>query len=165
MTPTRRRSTAITIDDDALRFAAGKDNPPPAAEEPANKSKTASKPSRSTASTRPGGAKTARRTPAAPPVAAEPVIAEPNPDALEGELFPGEPRIKIGTVLPAHLKGQVDGAVRFAQDTGDIDGVETIADFIRLACSRLVVELQREHRSGDEFDQPRINRRGRTPGR
>ena len=52
------------------------------------------------------------------------------PDALEGEAYVGEEKVKIGTTLPVHLKGQVDSAVRFAQDTGGIDGTESITDFI-----------------------------------
>ena len=74
-------------------------------------------------------------------------------------------RSKIGTSLPIHLKGQVDGAVRYAQDTGGVDGIESITDFIRVACSRLVIDLQNRHNEGQEFRVPNINRRGRTPSR
>src|SRR4029079_4954828 len=102
--------------------------------------------------------------PAARKTAAE-VRAIEVPDALEGEAYAGEEKVKIGTTLPLHLKGQVDGAVRFAQDAGGIDGIQTITDFIRVACIRLVTDMQAQHNDGNDFRVPGINRRGRMPGR
>ena len=55
--------------------------------------------------------------------------------------------------------------MRYAQDTGGVDGIESITDFIRVACSRLVIDLQNRHNEGQEFRVPNINRRGRTPSR
>ena len=152
MTPSKRRGTGIKLDPDELRYATRAEDPAP----------------KTTAHIPP-------ETPAKPPRAAargtrgKATAAEVRqievPGALEGELFPGEEKIKIGTSLPIHLKGQVDGAVRYAQDTGGVDGIESITDFIRVACSRLVNDLQHHYNGGQEFHVPNINRRGRTPSR
>ena len=153
MTPSKRRGTGITLDPDELRYATRAADPAqetPAAQIPPE---APAKPPRATARGTKGKA-----------TAAE-VRQIEVPGALEGELFPGEEKIKIGTSLPIHLKGQVDGAVRYAQDTGGVDGIESITDFIRVACSRLVIDLQHRYNGGQEFHVPNINRRGRTPSR
>jgi hypothetical protein len=147
MTPTKRRGSGITLDPDELRYATGAEpnkEPAPVAADPQ--------------------AKAARPAARGKATAAEARQIEV-PGALEGEQYPGEEKIKIGTSLPIHLKGQVDGAVRYAQDTGGVDGIESITDFIRVACSRLVIDLQNRHNEGQEFRVPNINRRGRTPSR
>ena len=84
-----------------------------------------------------------------------------NPDAKEGEEYPGEPTIKIGTVLPVGLKGQLDGLVRFAQDTGDVEGITTAVDVFRIALHRYILDAQKEHNGGEPFRAPSYNRRGR----
>ena len=158
MTPSKRRGSGITLDPDELRYATSAADPAqetPAAQAPPE---APVKPPRAT--TRGTRAKVT----AAKVTAAE-VRQIEVPGALEGELFPGEEKIKIGTSLPIHLKGQVDGAVRYAQDTGGVDGIESITDFIRVACSRLVIDLQHRYNEGQEFHVPNINRRGRTPSR
>ncbi|HZM67864.1 MAG TPA: hypothetical protein VFC16_16355 [Nakamurella sp.] len=106
--------------------------------------------------------------PAEPVAAAAPATAAPveaavphNPDAKEGEEYPGEPTIKIGTVLPVGLKGQLDGLVRFAQDTGDVEGITTAVDVFRIALHRYILEAQKEHNGGEPFRAPSYNRRGR----
>lgn len=152
MTPSKRRGSGITLDPDELRYATKAADPAqqtPAAQAPPE---APAKPSR-----------TARGTKTK--ITAAEVRQIDVPGALEGELFPGEEKIKIGTSLPIHLKGQVDGAVRYAQDTGGVDGIESITDFIRVACSRLVIDLQQRYNEGQEFHVPNINRRGRTPSR
>lgn len=138
MTPTRRR-TGIELDQDQVRFASGQADPAPAAP-----------------------AKTTRRSTksAAKAPAPEPTV-EANPDAKEGEEFPGEPTIKVGTAIPETLKHQMDGLVRFAQDTGDIPGVITLVDVFRVALSRYVRQAQIDHNDGQPFPVPRFNRRGR----
>ncbi len=149
---TRRRRSGITLDPDELRYATDPATAPAGPDKAAKKRpepKTPAAPRRT-------------KKPADPPASKDIPI---NPDALEGEAYPGEPRMKIGIVLPEHLKGQVDGAVRYAQDTGAVPGIDTITDFFRVACHRLVMDLQREHNGGDEFKPPRMNRRGRAPGR
>ena len=98
--------------------------------------------------------------PPAEPVATAAAVPY-NPDAKEGEEYPGEPTIKIGTVLPAGLKGQLDGLVRFAQDTGDVEGVTTAVDVFRIALYRYILEAQQEHNGGEPFRAPSYNRRGR----
>jgi len=98
--------------------------------------------------------------PPAEPVATAAAVPH-NPDAKEGEEYPGEPTIKIGTVLPAGLKGQLDGLVRFAQDTGDVEGVTTAVDVFRIALHRYILEAQKEHNGGEPFRAPSYNRRGR----
>lgn len=150
MTPSKRRGSGITLDPDELRYATGAAETakePPAAQ-----------------STPPATAKAGKPASRARSTAAQAREIEV-PGALEGEEFPGEEKVKIGTSLPLHLKGQVDGAVRFAQDTGGVDGIESITDFIRVACARLVVDLQHRYNDGQEFRVPNINRRGRTPSR
>lgn len=158
MTPTRRRSRGISPDTDELRYATA-----PAAKATASKSKKAPPPTapRQPAPTRARGRSATTNVTATADVRKEIDV----PDALEGEAHVGEEKVKIGTTLPVHLKGQVDGAVRFAQDTGGIDGIESITDFIRVACSRLVTDLQARYNAGQEFRVPGINRRGRMPGR
>ena len=153
MTPTtRRRSSGISLDPDELRYASA----PAASVDPGKKES-------------PGRKKQAEPEPAAVRPAARKTAAEVRaievPDALEGEAYAGEEKVKIGTTLPLHLKGQVDGAVRFAQDAGGIDGIQTITDFIRVACIRLVTDMQAQHNDGNDFRVPGINRRGRMPGR
>ena len=153
MTPSKRRGTGIKLDPDELRYATRAEDPAPETTTAHIPPETPAKPPRATARGTKGKA-----------TAAE-VRQIEVPGALEGELFPGEEKIKIGTSLPIHLKGQVDGAVRYAQDTGGVDGIESITDFIRVACSRLVIDLQHRYNEGPEFHVPNINRRGRTPSR
>ena len=155
MTPTRRRANAAADANEPRHPTA-----PATTQDSARKKSTRAQNRQSPASTRHGA-------PTQPPArdTAAAIRTIEVPDALEGEAYPGEEKVKIGTTLPVHLKGQVDGAVRFAQDSGGIDGVETITDFIRVACHRLVTDLQTKHNDGNEFLVPRINRRGRMPGR
>jgi len=135
MNATPRRRTKIQVESDLARMAAGTANPPP--DEPT----PAPAPAASTADT-------PNRNPH-------------NPDAKEGEAYPGEPTIKVGTVLPAGLKGQLDGLVRFAQDTGDVEGVTTAVDVFRIALHRYIAEAQQKYNDGEPFRAPNYNRRGR----
>jgi hypothetical protein len=156
MTPTRRRRpSGISLDPDELRYATAAAAPPDTASRSKAKKAQQPAPRQEATPTRP------RARNAAP---AEVTVIEV-PDALEGEAYVGEEKVKIGTTLPLHLKGQVDGAVRFAQDSGGVDGIETITDFVRVACFRLVTDLQAKYNDGNEFRVPGINRRGRMPGR
>ena len=154
MTPTRRRCSGISLDPDELRYATAAAAPPDTAGRSKAKKAQQPAPRQEATPTRPR----ARNAPA------EVTVIEV-PDALEGEAYVGEEKVKIGTTLPLHLKGQVDGAVRFAQDSGGVDGIETITDFVRVACFRLVTDLQAKYNDGNEFRVPGINRRGRMPGR
>jgi hypothetical protein len=136
MNATPRRRTKIHVENDLARMAAGTADPQPA-DQPA-----------------------AAATPPEPDAAARAVNSH-NPDAKEGEEYPGEPTIKIGTVLPAGLKGQLDGLVRFAQDTGEVEGVTTAVDVFRIALHRYILEAQQKHNDGEPFRAPSYNRRGR----
>lgn len=140
MNATPRRRTKIQVESDLARMAAGTLDPLP--------------------DDQPRGAASPVATPSATPAAAATVDAH-NPDAKEGEEYPGEPTIKIGTVLPAGLKGQLDGLVRFAQDTGDVEGVTTAVDVFRIALHRYILEAQQKHNDGEPFRAPSYNRRGR----
>ena len=135
-TPPRRtapRRTKVKVENQIARMAAGTIDPPaePVAIEAS-----------------------ADTAPAAPDVTH-------NPDAKEGEEYPGEPTIKIGTVLPVGLKGQLDGLVRFAQDTGDVEGITTAVDVFRIALHRYILDAQQKHNGGEPFRAPSYNRRGR----
>lgn len=163
---TRRRGGGIQLDRDNLRFASGEVEPEKEPAQPAKRTRKRAAPKTAADVAKAPAPAAAPAPPASTNRAAPaPPAVDPNPDAYEGELYPGEDRIKFGTTLPVHLKGQVDGAVRYAQDTGAIAGIDTITDFVRVACYRLVVELQQQHMKGQEFAQPRINRRGRAPSR
>ena len=143
MTPTRRR-TGIQLDPDQVRYASGQ------VDGDADGASTTK----------------ARRTtkPKEPPPAPAPVeVNEPNPDAKEGEAYPGEPTIKVGTAIPETLKHQMDGLVRYAQDTGEIPDVVSLVDVFRIALSRYVRQAQLEYHDGQEFTVPRMTRRGRPP--
>ena len=137
MNATPRRRTKIHVENDLARMAAGTADPRPDGQPPA-----------------------AADAPAGAPAAA-PTVTPHNPDANEGEEYPGEPTIKIGTVLPAGLKGQLDGLVRFAQDTGDVEGVTTAVDVFRIALHRYIQEAQQKYNDGEPFRAPSYNRRGR----
>ena len=156
MTPTRRRATNAAAEANEPRHP----TPPATTQGSPRKKSTPAQNRQSPASSRPAA-------PTQPPArdTAAAIRTIEVPDALEGEAYPGEEKVKIGTTLPMHLKGQVDGAVRFAQDSGGIDGIETITDFIRVACHRLVTDLQTKHNDGNEFLVPRINGEDGMPGR
>lgn len=134
MNATPRRRTKVHVENDLARMAAGTADPRPDEQPPAA---------------------------APPPPTAAPTVNPHNPDAKEGEEYPGEPTIKIGTVLPAALKGQLDGLVRFAQDTGDVEGVTTAVDVFRIALHRYILEAQQKYNDGEPFRAPSYNRRGR----
>ena len=133
-----RRRTKIHVENDLARMAAGAADPLPDEQPP-----------------------TAGATSLPPAGEASSTVKPHNPDAKEGEEYPGEPTIKIGTVLPAGLKGQLDGLVRFAQDTGDVEGVTTAADVSRIALHLYILQAQRKHNDGEPFRAPSYNRRGR----
>lgn len=137
MNATPRRRTKIHVENDLARMAAGAADPRPDRQPPAGADAPATAP------------------------AAAPTVNPHNPDAKEGEEYPGEPTIKIGTVLPAGLKGQLDGLVRFAQDTGDVEGVTTAVDVFRIALHRYILEAQQKYNDGEPFRAPSYNRRGR----
>ena len=135
MNAQRRSRTRIQLDSDELRMASG----------------AADTADRSTSTPAESGA-----------LVPSPSAGVPhNPDAKEGEAYPGEPTIKIGTVLPAALKGQLDGFVRYAQDTGDVDGITTAVDVFRIAIHRYIQQAQKQYNDGEPFRAPRVNRRGR----
>lgn len=151
MNATRRTPRKIAIDSDAARMASGVDGAPSGNsidDSPAPAAK-------------PDPAPRAAPTPTKPPVMPTPP-AEPNPDALEGEAYPGEPTVKVGLTLPASLKGQLDGFVRFAQDTGEVPDVTFAVDAFRIAVARYVREAQNTYNNGEPFTAPRVNRRGRS---
>lgn len=148
MTPSRRSGTGITLDPDHVRMATGAGA--------ADKADTTKATGSATRTPR-RGTKGAATTKAAP----EPEINEANPDAREGEAYPGEPTIKVGTAIPETLKHQMDGLVRYAQDTGDIPEVLSLVDVYRIALHRYVRQAQLDYNNGQEFKVPRFNRRGR----
>lgn len=147
MTPTRRR-TGIQLDPDQVRYASGQaEGTPPDAT--------------TAAATNTKARRTTRSSKEPAPAPAE--VNEANPDAKEGEAYPGEPTIKVGTAIPETLKHQMDGLVRYAQDTGEIPGVVSLVDVFRIALHRYVRQAQLDYNDGEEFKVPRFIRRGRPP--
>ena len=93
-----------------------------------------------------------------PPVPA-PEFTDPPP----GYAYVGEKRTPASYSIPQDLKQRLNGAVRYASDTGDVPQVESQTDLVRVAAHRYVAELERQHNGGAAFPSPSSNARGRGP--
>lgn len=86
-------------------------------------------------------------------------------DTPEGYATLTEPKRQAKFVVPRTTKDRVNGAVRYASDTGQVPGVESQTDLLRIALHRSVTELENRHNDGKPFPPPASNGRGRGPDR
>ena len=85
-------------------------------------------------------------------------------DPLPGYSYVGEQCIAASYRVPDELKRRVNGAVRYAGDTGKIPGVESQTDLVRVAAHSYVAQLEQEFNNGQTFPDPGANNhRGRQP--
>jgi hypothetical protein len=83
-------------------------------------------------------------------------------DPLPGYSYVGEPCIAASYRIPDELERRVNGAVRYAGDTGKIPGVESQTDLIRVAGHCYVTQLEQQFNNGQTFPDPGANNhRGR----
>jgi hypothetical protein len=83
-------------------------------------------------------------------------------DPLPGYGYVGERCIAASYRIPDGLKRRTNGVVRFAGDTGQIPGIESQTDLIRVAAHCYVSELERQFNDGQPFPDPGANNhRGR----
>ena len=83
-------------------------------------------------------------------------------DPLPGYSYVGEQCIAASYRIPEELKRRVNGAVRYAGDTGKIPGVESQTDLIRVAGHCYVAQLEQQFNNGETFPDPGTNtHRGR----
>lgn len=85
-------------------------------------------------------------------------------DPLPGYSYVGEPCTAASYRIPEDLKQRVNGAVRYAGDTGKVSGVESQTDLIRVAAHNYVSQLEEQFNNGQTFPDPGTNNhRGRGP--
>lgn len=82
-------------------------------------------------------------------------------DTPEGYATLTEPKRQSKFVVPRATKDRVNGAVRYASDTGRVPGVESQTDLLRIALHRSVTELESKHNGGEPFPPPESSGRGR----
>ena len=105
--------------------------------------------------------------PEPPPAAApEPTHApEPpavsNPDAKQGEEYPGEPTFKMTVNIPISLHQRASGIVRNAEFTGEPEEITSLTDLVRNSLADLVTHYEKKYNEGAPFPAPKRLRRGR----
>src|SRR6476619_5756768 len=87
------------------------------------------------------------------PAVPAPDFAEP----LPGYGYVGEQCIAASYRIPDELKRRVNGAIRYAGDTGKIPDVESQTDLVRVAAHCYVSELERLFNNGQPFPDPSAN--------
>lgn len=80
---------------------------------------------------------------------------------LPGAAYLGEPTTFVSVHLPESVLQRVNGAARFAGDTGKIDGLTTRTDLLRLALHGYLTELEHQYNGGRSFPAPASVVRGR----
>ena len=86
-------------------------------------------------------------------------------DPLPGYSYVGEQCIAASYRIPDELKRRVNGAVRYAGDTGKIPGVESQTDLIRVAAHCYVAQLEQQFNNGQTFPDPGTNNHRGTRSR
>jgi hypothetical protein len=74
-------------------------------------------------------------------------------DPLPGYSYVGEQCIAASYRVPDGLKRRVNGAVRYAGDTGKIPGVESQTDLVRVAGHCYVAQLEQQFNNGQPFPE------------
>jgi hypothetical protein len=88
----------------------------------------------------------------------------PSPDdylPLLGYDHVGEQRTPVSYTIPEDVKQRLNGAVRFAGDTGSIANVESQTDVVRVAAHKHVAVLEGKYNDGAPFPPPESSARGR----
>jgi hypothetical protein len=88
----------------------------------------------------------------------------PSPDdyaPLLGYDHVGEQRTPVSYTIPEDIKQRLNGAVRFAGDTGIIPQVESQTDVVRVAAHKHVAVLEEKYNDGEPFPLPESSARGR----
>lgn len=81
--------------------------------------------------------------------------------ALPGYAYPGEPRKLVSYQIPEPLNRRLNGAARWAGDTGKLPGTATKADLVRVSLHTFVSELEDRYLDGRQFERPTKISRGR----
>ena len=76
-------------------------------------------------------------------------------DPLPGYSYVGEQCIAASYRIPDELKRRVNGAVRYAGDTGKIPGVESQTDLVRVAAHSYVAQLEQRVQQRPDVPGPR----------
>lgn len=84
---------------------------------------------------------------------------------LPGYAHLGEERVFVSVELPESLLRRVNGAVRYASDTGKIDGIQSRTDLLRVALHCYLIDLEAAHNAGLPFPPPATTGRGRGADR
>ena len=91
--------------------------------------------------------------------------AVPSPeftDPLPGYSHVGEQCTAASYRIPQELKQRVNGAIRYAGDTGKVSGIESQTDLIRVSAHSYVTQLEEQFNNGQAFPDPGTNNhRGR----
>lgn len=83
--------------------------------------------------------------------------------ALPGYSYPGEPRKLVSYQIPEPLNRRLNGAARWAGDTGKLPGTATKADLVRIALHTFISELEDRYLDSRTFERPATTSRGRGP--
>lgn len=84
---------------------------------------------------------------------------------IPGYAYLGEPRKPVSYFIPETIQARINGAVRYAGDTGAIPGVQSKTDLLRVATHRYIHAMEQAHNDGQPFAVPAVNNRGRGTDR
>ena len=98
---------------------------------------------------------------------ARPADPEVDVDALgarPGESVPGEETFKMTVDIPGSLHRRASGVVRYAENTGEPEEIESLTDLVRNSLAAAVKEYEQRYNKGEPFPAPKRLRRGRRAG-
>lgn len=95
----------------------------------------------------------------------EPLPSIDDYDDIPGYAYLGEPRTPVSYFIPRDIEARINGAVRYAGDTGAIDHLHSKTDLLRLATHQYVQALEQQYNDGQPFKAAPVNNRGRGTDR